>query len=155
MARIITWNMAGPRAPNGVKLGIVCAALLQVESKSASGPGPLPGPRGRTRSHGWPRKAPQAALRQLAHRVQRPNPVWLPVSSSGGRQMTATDHRPCASRTAGLCELFAAAALLGAALLVSPPARAQGVAAAAEVAFPHGRRAMAGGVPLAAYAQLK
>ncbi|HEY7889296.1 MAG TPA: hypothetical protein VIC29_13835 [Steroidobacteraceae bacterium] len=70
--------------------------------------------------------------------------------------MSATDHRPCAPRTARLSVLSAAAALLGAVLLAAgPPAKAQGVAAAAEVPFPHGRNAMAGDLPVAAYAQLK
>ena len=72
--------------------------------------------------------------------------------------MSATDCQPCAPRTARLSVLSAAAALLGATLLAAgPPARAQGVAAAAEVPFPAGRTAMAGGqgVPVSAYAQLK
>jgi len=64
--------------------------------------------------------------------------------------MTATDRRSRVLLTVGL--------LLGAAVLIAagPPARAQGVAAAAQVPFPRGR-AMAGvqDVPLSAYAQLR
>jgi photosystem II stability/assembly factor-like uncharacterized protein len=65
--------------------------------------------------------------------------------------MTATDRRSRGPLTVGF--LLGAAVLLGA----GPPARAQDVAAAAQVPFPQGRAAMGGvqDVPRSAYSQLK
>ena len=72
--------------------------------------------------------------------------------------MNATDRRSRAGWIAGLCAAARGATLLAAVLVVAgPQARAQGMAAAAEVPFPHGRNAIIGaqGVPLSAYSQLK
>ncbi len=70
--------------------------------------------------------------------------------------MTATDRRRQAPRTVGLSVLIASGALAAALLAGGPPARAQDVAAAAQVPFPQGRAVMAGGqqVPHSAYGQL-
>jgi photosystem II stability/assembly factor-like uncharacterized protein len=73
--------------------------------------------------------------------------------------MTTTDRQPRPPRTVGLSALAHISAWLGAALLAAgSPARAQNLAAAAEVPFPQGHAAlgaMQGEVPRAAYAQLK
>jgi len=72
--------------------------------------------------------------------------------------MIAPDHRSRAPRVAGRSVAPVAAGLLGAVFLAAGmSARAQGLAAAAQVPFPQGRAAMAGvpGAPLAAYSQLK
>ncbi|HEX5460790.1 MAG TPA: hypothetical protein VFX20_12550 [Steroidobacteraceae bacterium] len=70
--------------------------------------------------------------------------------------MTATDRRPQAPRAAGLSVLSLASTFLGLALMTcGSQARAQAVAAAAEVPFPQGRVGMVGELPPAAYAQLK
>src|SRR5690242_19991676 len=73
-----------------------------------------------------------------------------------GSPMTASDRRPQASRAAGLSVPSVASALLGLVLMAcGSQARAQAVAAAAEVPFPQGRVGMVGELPPAAYAQLK
>ncbi len=72
--------------------------------------------------------------------------------------MTATDRRPQRLRTAGFPVLGFGAAFLGVLLVAGSPARAQGIAAAAEVPFPQGHAAVRGmgeGVPAAAYSQLQ
>ena len=71
--------------------------------------------------------------------------------------MTATDRRSKAPRTVCLSFLLASCTLGAALLAGGPPARAQGIAAAAQVPFPQGRAVMAGvqEVPHSAYGQLR